>query len=98
MTTKSELIIFYAEHNNIKDLNEAEKKLDQIIESLKSALSKNKTVIFRNFGSFEVRQTNERDIMNPKIKGNVIHAKPKKYVKFKVSRSLEKNLCLKCYE
>ena len=46
------------------------------------------------FGSFEVKETKEREIVDPKNSNNIIHAKPKKYIKFKVSKSLEDNLCL----
>lgn len=93
MTTKQELIEFYSEYNNI-DLKTAEKKIDYFINAMKKALSENETVIFRKFGSFEVKKTTKRNIADPRNSGNIIHAEPRKYVKFKVSRTFEEELCL----
>lgn len=98
MTTKKELIEFYAECNKITDLAEAEEKIDKFLEVFKIALSQNKNIIFRRFGNFEVRKTTERYIVDPKNSGNIIHAKPRKYVKFKVSKCLESDLCLQVQE
>lgn len=94
MTTKQELVSFYAERNKIENSKKAEEKIDRFIGVLKTALSKNENVIFRKFGSFEVRKTTERYIVDPKDSNNIIHAKPRKYVKFKISRTLEEDLCL----
>ena len=94
MTTKQDLIIFYSELNKIKDFDEAEKKIDRFINTLEKTFLFTDKIIFRNFGTFEIKETKERKIVNPKNSSNIIHAKPKKYVKFKVSRLLEDNLCL----
>lgn len=94
MTTKMKLIIFYAERNKIKDFKTAEEKLDRFIESLIKALSENEKVMFRRFGSFEVRKTTEREITDPRGRQEKIHAKPRKYVKFTVSKVIENSLCL----
>ena len=51
-----------------------------------------------NFGTFEVKETKERDIVDPKDSTNIIHAEPRKYVKFKISKSLEENLYLETQE
>ena len=94
MTTKQDLIIFYSELNKIKDFDEAEKKIDRFINTLEKTFLFTDKIIFRNFGTFEIKETKERKIVNPKNSSNIIHAKPKKYVKFKVSRLLEDNLFL----
>lgn len=94
MTTKQDLVIFYSEINKIKDFDEAERKIDRFLDTLEKALLIDKKVIFKMFGSFELKETKERKIVDPKDSSNIIHAKPKKYIKFKVSRSLEDNLCL----
>lgn len=94
MTTKQDLIIFYSELNKIKDLSEAEKRIDKFIETLKSALKTNEKIIFQNFGVFETKETSERLIVDPKDSSNIIHAKPRKYIKFRISKNLQDSLCL----
>ncbi len=93
MRTKKEFIEFYSKYNEI-DAKEAEKKIDFFIEAMKKALSENKKITFRKFGSFEIRKTTRRNIVDPKDSSNIICAEPRGYVKFKVSRSFEEELCL----
>ena len=93
MTTKQDLIIFYSELNGIKDLEEVERRIDKFINTLEAAFMTNEKIIFRNFGTFEVKETKARKIVDPKDSTNIINAKPRKYIKFKVSRLLEENLC-----
>ena len=95
MTTKQDLVMFYSEFNKIKDLDLAEEKIDRFIDTLKVVLKENEKVVFRGFGTFEVRETTERMIIDPKDSSNIIHAKPRKYIKFKVSKNLQDFLCLK---
>lgn len=94
MTTKQDLVMFYSEFNKMKDLDLAEEKIDRFIHALKTALKKNERIVFRGFGSFEVRETTERLIVDPKDSSNIIHAKPRKYIKFKISKNLQDSLCL----
>ena len=94
MTTKQDLVMFYSELNKIKDLDLAEEKIDRFIYALKTAFKENKKIVFRGFGSFEVRETTERMIVDPKDSANIIHAKPRKYIKFKISKNLQDSLCL----
>ena len=94
MTTKQDLVMFYSEFNKIKDFDLAEEKLDRFINTLKAALKENERIVFRGFGSFEVRETTERMIVDPKDSANIIHAKPRKYIKFKISKNLQDSLCL----
>ena len=94
MTTKQDLIMFYSEFNKIKDFDLAEEKLDRFINTLKAALKENERIVFRGFGIFEVKETTERMIVDPKDSANIIHAKPRKYIKFKISKNLQDSLCL----
>lgn len=94
MTTKQDLVMFYSEFTEIKDFDLVEDKIDGFIGALKAALKENEKIIFRGFGSFEVRETTERLIVDPKDSSNIIHAKPRKYIKFKVSKNLQDSLCL----
>ena len=94
MTTKQDLVMFYSEFNKIKDFDLAEEKIDRFIYTLKTALKENERIVFRGFGSFEVRETTERLIVDPKDSSNIIHAKPRKYIKFKISKNLQDSLCL----
>ena len=94
MTTKMDIVAFYSELHNIKDFTKAESKIDRFINTLETAFMTNEKIIFRNFGTFEIKETKARKIVDPKDSTNIIDAKPKKYIKFKVSRLLKENLCL----
>ena len=94
MTTKQDLVVFYSEFNKIKDFHLAEEKLDRFMNTLKAALKENERIVFKGFGVFEVKETAERLIVDPKDSANLIHAKPKKYIKFKISKNLQNSLCL----
>ena len=71
MTTKKDLIIFYSELNKIKDFDEAERKIERFINTLSEALKLNDKIAFMNFGTFEVKETKERDIVDPKDSTNI---------------------------
>ena len=94
MTTKQDLVMFYSELNKIKDFDLAEEKIDRFINTLKAALKENERIVFRGFGIFEVKETTERMIVDPKDSANIIHAKPRKYIKFKISKNLQDSLYL----
>ena len=94
MTTKQDLVMFYSEFNKIKDFDLAEEKLDRFINTLKAALKENERIVFRGFGIFEMKETTERMIVDPKDSANIIHAKPRKYIKFKISKNLQDSLYL----
>lgn len=90
---KGDFIKLYSKKYNLK-IKEAEKEVERFLETLETAFSENQIVNFRKFGSFEVRQTKERMVVDPKNQKEkiLIHAKPRKYVKFKVSKKLEDKL------
>lgn len=92
MKTKMDLAVFYSEFNNLKDFNEAEQKIDRFLNTLTKALLKDKKVVFKFFGSFELKETKPREIVDPKDSSNIIYANSKRYIKFKMSKMLEDNL------
>ncbi len=61
MTTKFDLVTFYSEFNKIKDFEESEEKIDRFLETLEKALKTDKRVVFKMFGSFELKETKERE-------------------------------------
>ena len=90
---KKEFKKFYSELNKIEN-EKASQEVEEFLETMKQALSIYPKIVFRNFGTFEIKETKARKIVDPKDSSNIIDAKPKKYIKFKVSRLLEENLCL----
>lgn len=89
---KKEFKKFYAEFNNIDDIEKASEEVEVFLETMKAALSSSSKVVFRNFGTFEVRETKERKVLDPRGNNEVIHTKPRKYVKFIQSINLENKL------
>lgn len=65
-----------------------QKTLDAIIE----ALVQGKTVEFRNFGVFIVRQRKQRIGRNPNQPSHVVTIPPRKVVKFKPGRIMRKKI------
>ena len=89
--TKKEFKKFYAQQNNLSD-EQASEEVELFLETMKEVFSKYPKVVFRNFGTFEVKETKERKIVDPKDSSNIIYAKPRKYIKFKTSKNLEEKL------
>lgn len=83
---KKEFIQLYAEKEGIY-FTEAQRRIESILEIFKDAFKNEETIIFREFGSFEVKTTTRKDGVNPRT-GEPIKLAPKKYVKFKVSRQV----------
>lgn len=75
MTTKMDIVAFYSELHNIKDFTKAESKIDRFINTLETAFMTNEKIIFRNFGTFEIKETKARKIVDPKDSTNIINAK-----------------------
>ncbi len=93
MNTK-EFIEFYTIKNQCENMAEGREKIEKFLFSLSSALRDEKKVIFRKFGSFEVRKTKRTHINNPKNPEEILQIKEKKsHVKFKSSRLLDDMLC-----
>ena len=89
MNTK-EFIEFYTIKNQCDNMAEGREKIEKFLFSLSTALRDEKKVIFRRFGSFEVRKTKRTHINNPKNPEEILQIKDKKsHVKFKSSRLLD---------
>ncbi len=86
--TKRDLVVRIAEETGIiqQDVYAVvQKSLDYIIE----ALEEGKTVEFRNFGVFEVRERKQRIGRNPNKPDHVVTIPPRKVVKFKPGRIMK---------
>ena len=68
--------------------------IDNVLDLLKDVFSQEELLKINNFGVFEIRETKERKVVDPKDGTNIIHAKPRKYIKFKISKNLQDSLCL----
>lgn len=62
---------------------------------LKDVFSQEETLKINNFEIFEIRETKEIKIVDPRDGAKLIYAKSRKYIKFKGSRALEKELYCK---
>ena len=93
MNTK-EFIEFYTIKNQCENMAEGREKIEKFLFSLSSALKQDRKVIFRKFGSFEIRQTKRTWINNPKNPEEILPIKKGRvHVKFKSSRLLDDCLC-----
>ena len=88
---KKEFKKFYSEYNNMSE-EEASQEVEEFLEMMKQAFSLYPKVVFRDFGTFEVKETKERKIVDPRGNNELIHSKPRKYVKFKASKNLEERM------
>ncbi|MCI6152363.1 MAG: HU family DNA-binding protein [Fusobacterium perfoetens] len=88
---KKEFVELYCTRHNIEE-KQGQKDIENFLDTLKYALTIDKNLIFRNFGSFEVRKTKERVVVDPKNISKKIDVKSRKYVKFKISRTFEDKL------
>ena len=80
-----------------RELNKTEKEraseeVEIFLETMKQAFSKYPKIVFRNFGTFEVKETKSREVFDPRGSGKVIHTKPRKFIKLKISKNLEEKL------
>ncbi len=89
---KKEFKKFYAEYNNIKDFETASEEVEIFLETMKKAFSVYPKIVFRKFGTFEVRETKERQVLDARGRGYFHKTKPRKYVKLKISKNLEEKL------
>lgn len=83
---KKQFVEQYAEKYNLTYV-----KAKEIVESVINLMGENfkneNSLIFRGFGSFEIKETKRKEGRNPRT-GEVVKMKPKKFVKYKVSRSI----------
>lgn len=88
---KKDFIKLYAERYKT-DEETAKENVENIFELIKFVLSENEYLKIKNFGVFEMRETKERNIVDPKDGSKLIHARPRKYIKFRGSRNIEKDI------
>ncbi len=88
---KKDFIKLYAERYKT-DEETAKENVENIFELIKFVLSENEYLKIKNFGVFEMRETKERNIVDPKDGSKLIHARPRKYIKFRGSRNIKKEL------
>lgn len=88
---KKEFIKMYSEKYNLKEKT-GEREVERFLKTLEEVLSTESYITFRNFGSFEVKKTKEREVVDPRDNTKKNYARSRKYVKFRVSRSIEDKL------
>ena len=88
---KKEFKKLYGELNKTEK-ERASEEVEIFLETMKQAFSKYPKIVFRNFGTFEVKETKARKITDPRGNDEPIISKPRKYVKFKVSKNLEERM------
>lgn len=62
-----------------------------VLDSILEALAKGEKITIANFGTFYVKEMNERNARNPAT-GEAIVVGPKKVVKFRIADSFEREL------
>lgn len=80
--TKKEFIALYSEKGSFKSREDAQKKLDIVLELFGEILARGEEVNFIGWGRFEVINTSARKGRNPKT-GEEVSIKAKKVVKFR---------------
>ena len=88
---KKEFKKLYGELNKTEK-ERASEEVEIFLETMKQALSVYPKIVFRNFGTFEIKETKTRRVLDPRGSGEFIQAKPRKFVKFKMSKNLEDKL------
>ena len=88
---KKEFKKLYGELNKIEK-ERASEEVEIFLETMKQAFSKYPKIVFRDFGTFEVKETKVRKITDPRGNSEPIISKPRKYVKFKASKNLEERM------
>lgn len=69
----------------------AKKTVDEVFETIKSALVRGESVQIRNFGTFYLQKREARKAVNPKTKA-VIDVPARNYARFRVSENFKQKL------
>lgn len=91
---KREFVKLYADMNEIEE-EEALVEVEEFLDTMKDMLKEHSKVSFRNFGVFQVKETKEKKVhqsWKDENEEKIIETKPRKYVKFKVSKNIEDTL------
>lgn len=88
---RKDFVKLYEEIHEINE-DEAVKDVEAFLNMMEEGFKKYSKITIRNLGVFQVRETKEKKICDPRGNNEVIISKPRKYIKFKVSKNLEKFL------
>jgi len=88
--TKSDLIKAVAEKEGLT-LKMAERAVNTVFDSMEQALAQGERVEIRGFGSFQVKNYDGYDGLNPKT-GETVVVKPKKLPAFKAGKELKERV------
>lgn len=89
--TKKEFAVKFLRNSNLKHMVEAERMVDVFLDTMKEELEKGEVLIFRGFGTFEVKQHKKTEGFNPRT-GEKVTFTPKKYIKFKTGKDLSEKI------
>lgn len=82
---------FYKKEKNLKNLKEAEEKIELFWAALMEALKRNEKVIFKNWGKFEIKEVKSRKVKIPN-KEFFFNTLPKKVMIFRCGKGLRERI------
>ena len=83
---KKQFVEQYAKKHNLSYVK-AKEIIENVFDLMVENFKNNNSLIFRGFGSFEVKTTKRKEGRNPRT-GEFIKIKPKKFVKYKISKTI----------
>ena len=90
--SKAKLIQQFKKTNPTLNLKEISRIIEVFSDSIKKALKNNRKVEIRGFGTFFIKEVNEKfSARNPKT-GELIYVPKKNKIRFKASKNLKKNI------
>ena len=90
--SKAKLIQQFKKTNPTLNLKEIDKIIEVFGDSIKNALKNDRKVEIRGFGTFFIKEINEKfSARNPKT-GEIIYVPKKNKIRFKASKNLKKNI------
>lgn len=88
---KKDFIKKFWRNSGITYYSEATRIANTFLDTMAEELENGEVLIFRGFGTFEVRQHKKTDGFNPRT-GEKVTFTPKKYVKFKTGKDLSEKI------
>ncbi len=90
--SKAKLIQQFKKTNPTLNLKEINRIIEVFGDSIKNALKNDRKVEIRGFGTFFIKEINEKfSARNPKT-GELIYVPKKNKIRFKASKNLKKNI------
>lgn len=90
-TTKRDLINRISEQTGLTQ-QMAFEVVQRLLDAVTSDLARGHTVVMRNFGTFEVRQTKAKVGRNPRIPEHDVPIPPRAVVKFKPGKEMKEQV------